>query len=187
MKSEQNARPAAWRSRTAFAMTLFLCAVHPSGAQFTAAGVVSTTSVTTSPVSSCSTALGSGTFGVSSWNWGEQNSTSLSSATGGLSAGKVSMNTLTVTKSFDTCSAQIAQAAASGQHLASVTLKQFDKNSNLLITVLIETVVVSSYQIGGSQGSTAPTETVSYGFSKITITSPSNTRFCWDNTQNKTC
>lgn len=174
-----NDKPGMWRTRTALAMVLMLSMAHPAGAQFTAAGVVSTMSMKADSGLGCSTSLGSGTFGVLSWQWGESNSTTTSIG-GGSGAGRVSFQGLNVTKNFDTCSPALALATARGTHVPKIVLTQYDKNSNLMITVQLEDVSVQSYQIGGVQSGATPTEQVNFGFAKITITHPSGVKIFYD-------
>ncbi len=166
-----------WRTRAACALALLLSLTNQAGAQFATAGAASTTTVKVEGVSSCTTTLGSGTFGVAAWAWGENQSVT----TG---VGRVSFHDLSITKSLDACSPALALATARGNRYTRITLTQYDKNSNVLVTVLVENALVSSYVINGSQISESPTESISFSFAKITVTHASGSKFTFDTTTN---
>jgi type VI secretion system secreted protein Hcp len=76
-------------------------------------------------------------------------------------------------KDTDAASPKLFLACASGQHFPSATLsvKRAGPRSDVYLTIKMQDVLISSYQIGGSEGSGAvvPTEQLSLNFDKITM------------------
>lgn len=131
----------------------------------------------------CSTPLGSGTFNVQSWSFGASN-TGDTSGGGGGGAGKATVTDLSVRKKFDQCSPALFGAVTTGKHYKSATLTQEDKKGPVMVVTMSD-VVVSSYQLGGSQADRDPMEAVMFNFSKICINDvDSGSSVCFDfNTQ----
>lgn len=136
---------------------------------------------------SCSTPAGTGTFDATSWSMGAQNNTTATAT--GSGAGKVSVQDLRFFKSFDGCSPALFLAVASGLHLPRVTLTHAvatGDTKQTLMTVKLEDVVVSSYQLGGTPAAAEPGEQITLSFSKITITNSKNgVSTGWDIKTNK--
>lgn len=109
------------------------------------------------------------TIEVQSFSWGVQNTGSASSGSG-MGAGKSHFNDLHVSAQVCKASPALAQACAKGTHIGKATLfvrKAGDKQEDYY-QVLIEDVLISSYQSGGSDGSNAlPTDQFSLNFAKI--------------------
>ncbi len=130
---------------------------------------------------SCSTPAGAHTFEIQSWAFSAANPPAVPGAPSG-GAGHVQITALTVNKSFDECSSGLFAAVAAGKHFSSVILTQSDPSGRAqLMTVQLGDVSVSNYQLGGSNGSPEPIESVSFSFSQITIINPqNNSRAGWD-------
>ncbi len=130
----------------------------------------------------CSTPSGPGTFSVQAWSFGASNTVSSTGGSGG-GAGKASITDFNVTKLFDACSPALFGSVVTGKHYKSLTFTQGQpKDGDTLIAVLSD-VIVTGYQIGGSQASENPTESLSFGFSKICITEASSgNKLCYDAT-----
>src|SRR5439155_21679479 len=108
----------------------------------------------------CATPLGGGTFLVSSYNFGASQTID----TSGAGAGKATVRDLSVARGMDACSPALFAAVISGKHITTATLVQTDANGNPLLTVTLTNVLVSSYQISGSQQSLGPEESLSFAF-----------------------
>ncbi len=106
---------------------------------------------------------------LESWSWGASNPTTVSGS--GLSAGKVSMSDLSITKPVDKCSAKLLDMVCSGKHIASAILtcskSTGDKNPADYITIKMEEVYISSMQSSGSRGSDIGYESLSLAFAKV--------------------
>jgi len=127
----------------------------------------------------CNTSLGTGTFAIQAWSFGAQQSGS-SSTGGGGGAGKATISDLNVQKHFDECSPALFGAVTTGKHIPTVSLVQQDKKSTVM-TVTLTDVLISSYQIGGSQGGGDPQESVSFTFAKVCINDVSSGKqACFD-------
>lgn len=110
-----------------------------------------------------------------SFSIGASNPVTVGSATGGISAGKVSLTSFTVTKQTDKASAKLFLAACQGTHIPSMKVHMRKQTgtggqTDFLVYEFTE-VMVESIQWGGSAGGTdTPSETVSFAFAKIHIT-----------------
>jgi type VI secretion system secreted protein Hcp len=108
---------------------------------------------------------------IFSWSFGASQSGSGGHVGGGSGAGKVNMHDITVTKRFDTSSADLFLKTCNGKHYDDATIvarKAGEKPLDFLI-VKLEQVLVSSYQLGGSHGDDTPTESVTLNFAKVKI------------------
>jgi type VI secretion system secreted protein Hcp len=133
----------------------------------------------------CTTAEGSGTFSATTYSFGATQPTSVGSASGGAGTGKASILPLNVTKLFDECSPALFGGVVTGKHFATVDLTQDDGKGHMFLTIHLEEVLISSYQIGGSQSSDSPRESVQFDFQKICIAEPGNgSKLCYDRTSN---
>ena len=105
---------------------------------------------------------------VMSWSFGMSQSGSMAMGGGG-SAGKVSFQNLQFTHSVDTASPNLMQHCASGKHVDLVTLtaRKAGEEQHEFIVIKLTDVIITSVQLSGSDGSGAPTESVSLDFSKI--------------------
>jgi type VI secretion system secreted protein Hcp len=118
-------------------------------------------------------------FPALTWSFGAtQTSTTGGAGTG---AGRANITDVSVSKRTDSCSPILFGDVATGRHITRVTIVQQDNNRDDVFTVVLEDVIVSSYQLGGSQNDEVPTEQLSFNFGRITITDNiSGNRFRWD-------
>ncbi|MGA2606902.1 MAG: type VI secretion system tube protein Hcp [Terriglobia bacterium] len=104
-----------------------------------------------------------------SWSWGATNPTTIVGS--GMSAGKVSMSDLTITKRVDKSSPKLLELCITGKHVDEVTLycsKQTgQKTPDDFLTIKFWQVYVSSHQAGGSHGEDVGTESLSFAYGKI--------------------
>ncbi len=127
----------------------------------------------------CTTSIGTGTFNAIAWAFGATNTTSSGSGGGG-GAGKAEVSALNVQKHFDECSPLLFAAVTSGKHFPGLTLTQQDKK-DVVMTVTLTDVIVSSYQLSGNEGSKTPTESISFDAAKICINDvESGNKACFD-------
>jgi type VI secretion system secreted protein Hcp len=132
----------------------------------------------------CTTSASSNTFNVLSYSFGATQETSSSSGGGG-GAGKAVVSQLNAAKNFDECSPALFGAVVSGRHFPTADLVQQDDKGHPILTINLTDVLISSYQIGGSQASDNPQETIALSYSKICITeASSNTKMCYDRVAN---
>jgi type VI secretion system secreted protein Hcp len=135
---------------------------------------------------SCQTTAGTNMFSVQAWSWGASNPVTIGSAGGGAGAGKASVSDLVVQKNFDQCSPVLFGAVATGKHFNTLTLTQEDSNGNVVLTVTLSEVFVSSWQMSGSVNQALPVESASFAFAKVCIEETgSGGKFCYDIAQNK--
>jgi len=107
-----------------------------------------------------------GEIEVFSWSWGASNPTSISGT--GLSAGKVSIGDINVSKPVDKSSAKLLELCSTGKHIATGVLtcskSTGDKNPADYLTIKLTEIHISSFQAGGSQGDSTGSESVSLAF-----------------------
>lgn len=104
-----------------------------------------------------------------SWSWGESNSGSAASG-GGSGSGKVSMQDFHFTMQACKASPKLFLAVATGEHIksAQLTCRKAGKEQHDYLVIKFSDVLISSYQIGGSEGSNElPVDQVSFNFKKI--------------------
>lgn len=106
---------------------------------------------------------------ILSWSWGASNPVTIVGA--GMSAGKVSMSDLTITKQVDKASPKIVGLVVTGKHASHATLTASKstggKTPEDFLTIKFDTVYISSYQLGGSNGEDVGTESFSLAYGKI--------------------
>jgi type VI secretion system secreted protein Hcp len=106
---------------------------------------------------------------VESWSWGETNAGS-SSAGGGGGAGKVSMQDFNFVMKMNKATPKLMLACASGEHIkkAELVCRKAGKEQQEYLKIVLSDVLVSSYQTGGSAGSSVvPMDQISLNFAKI--------------------
>jgi type VI secretion system secreted protein Hcp len=106
---------------------------------------------------------------VESWSWGETNAGS-SSAGGGGGAGKVSMQDFHFVMKMNKATPKLMLACASGEHIkkAELVCRKAGKEQQEYLKIVLSDVLVSSYQTGGSAGSSVvPMDQISLNFAKI--------------------
>ena len=110
-----------------------------------------------------------GEIELESWSWGETQ-VGAHSAGGGGGAGKVQMQDIHITTRVSKASPKLMQACATGEHYkkAVLTCRKAGKEQQEYLKITFSDLLVSSFQIGGSAGSSIlPTEQVSLNFAKI--------------------
>ena len=111
-----------------------------------------------------------GEIDIMSFSWGETQQGSHGGGGGG-GAGKVQMQDLHFTKKVDKATAPLFLACAVGSHLKSVVIvaRKAGKTQQEYLKYTLSDCLVSSYQVGGSQGDVVPMEQISLNFAKIEI------------------
>ncbi len=109
-----------------------------------------------------------GEIQLESFSWGETSPGGAGSGGGG-GAGKVHMQDLVVTMVVSKASPKLMLACATGKHHkeAVLTARKAGKSQQEFLVFKFKDVVVTSYQIGGSELSEAPMDQASLGFSTI--------------------
>ena len=108
-----------------------------------------------------------GEIEIDSFSWGVSNSGSMAGGGGG-GTGKVQFQDFHFTKKVDKSSPKLMEAVATGEHLRSVDLvvRKAGGEQMEYYKIELQDVVISGYSTTGSSGE-APTESVSFNFSKI--------------------
>ena len=108
---------------------------------------------------------------LESFSFGGTNAGSFSSGGGG-GTGKVVLNDFHFVKKVDKASAKLFTSCATGEHLKKATLvcRKAGKDQQEFLVITLTDTMVSSYQTGGSAGSSIiPSEQISLGYAKIEI------------------
>jgi type VI secretion system secreted protein Hcp len=128
----------------------------------------------------CTTSAGTGMFSALTWSFGASQPTGTTTGGGG-ATGRANMTDVTVSKRTDSCSPVLLGDVALGKHIPRVTIVQQDNNRDDVFSVVLQDVIISSYQLSGSQSDEVPSESISFNFAKITITDAiSGNKFGWD-------
>jgi len=112
-----------------------------------------------------------GEIDIESWSWGESQ-TGTHSGMGGGGAGKVSFQDAHFTAKISKASPKLFLVCAGGDHIkkAVLTCRKAGKEQQEFLKITLSDLLVSSYQTGGSAGSSVvPTDQVSLNFSKIEV------------------
>jgi type VI secretion system secreted protein Hcp len=110
-----------------------------------------------------------GEIDLQSWSWSEHQS-GAHAAGGGGGAGKVSMADFHFTMHVNKASPKLLLACATGEHIKKAVLvcRKAGKEQQEYLKITFEELLVSSYQTGGSAGSSVvPTDQISLNFTKI--------------------
>jgi type VI secretion system secreted protein Hcp len=110
-----------------------------------------------------------GEIQLDSFGWGET-SPGGAGPGGGVGAGKVQMQDLVVTMAVSKASPKLMLACATGKHHKEAVLtarRAAGKAQQEFLVFKFKEVVVTSYQLGGSELGDAPMDQVSLGFSTI--------------------
>jgi type VI secretion system secreted protein Hcp len=104
-----------------------------------------------------------------SWSWGATNPTTIVGA--GMSAGKVSMSDLSITKRVDKASPKLLELCVTGKTVNEAILycsKQTGgKTPEDFLTIKLKEVYVSAFHAGGSSGEDVGTESLSFTYGSI--------------------
>lgn len=108
---------------------------------------------------------------VQSFSWGATNSGTISAGAGGMSAGKVKMQDIVITKHRGAASATLQLAVFSGKHFPKAEIKFFrsgnePSRTSPYLTITLEDVIISSWQLSGS-GTEQPMESFSINFARM--------------------
>jgi type VI secretion system secreted protein Hcp len=131
---------------------------------------------------------------ILSFSWGLAQFGSGHSGTGS-GTGKVDVSDIQVMKTLDKASPTLQLACANGKHIAKgkITLRKAGENPLEYLTIDMESILVSSYQVGGSNGAGLPTETIGLNFVKVKTeywtqgekgAKGENANFSWDIAKN---
>ena len=109
-----------------------------------------------------------GEIEVESFGWGETQAGGVGHG-GGAGAGKVQAQDLQIVKKVDKSSPLLMMGCATGQHFKSAILTARKAGGGQLeyLKITIEDALISSYQIGSSQGSVLPTDQVGLAFARL--------------------
>ncbi len=107
---------------------------------------------------------------ILNWSWGATNPVTPVGA--GMSAGKVAMVDLHITKRVDKSSPKLLGLIVSGKHIGNAVLtcakSTGDKTAGDFLTLKLEEAFVSSFQTGGGSGQEVETESITLAYGKIT-------------------
>ena len=106
---------------------------------------------------------------IESFSWGNSNDGSAAHGTGA-GTGKVHFQDFHATTYVNKASAELMLACASGKHIkkAQLFVRKQGENQQDYLVITLEDILVSSYQCGGSTGSTnLPTDQFSLNFAKL--------------------
>ena len=106
---------------------------------------------------------------ILSWSWGETQSGSFATGSGG-GSGKVSMHDFSFQKYTDKASPKLMLACAGGDHIkqAILTCRKAGKDQQEYLVVKFSDILVSSYQTGGhGEGDVRPLDSIALNFAKI--------------------
>lgn len=106
---------------------------------------------------------------IESWSWGVSQTGSLATGGGG-GAGKAQFQDFHFTTLISKASPSLFLRCATGEHIkiATLTARKSGENQQEFMHIKMEDVLISSYQTGGSSGSSiVPTDQVSINFAKI--------------------
>ena len=105
---------------------------------------------------------------VLSWSWSEANSGTMAGQGGG-GAGKVSMKDINFSFVSNKASPGLMLACATGEHIkkATLTCRKAGKGQQSYLTVSMQDLMVTSFQVGGSQGDVVPVSNLSLNFVAI--------------------
>jgi len=106
---------------------------------------------------------------VLSWSWGASNPTTIVGS--GMSAGKVSMSDLTITKNVDKSSPKLLELCVTGKTVDEVTLYcsklTGQKTPEDYLTIKLTEAYVSSHQVSGAWGEDVGRESFTLSYAKI--------------------
>src|SRR5882724_7629013 len=109
-----------------------------------------------------------GEIDIESFSWGLAQQGSGQRGTGS-GTGKVDVHDINITKRVDKSSPTLQLACANGKHITKgkLTLRKAGENPLDYLTVDLESILVSSYQVSGSNGGGIPSESIALNFVKV--------------------
>ena len=102
---------------------------------------------------------------IQSFQWGVGRGTTMGSATGRAGAGRSSVGEIQITKTVDSASPKLFQAAATGKHFQTAVIEQAGSGGRSM-TITLQDVFVSSVQNAGAGGGDIPTESITLQFAR---------------------
>jgi type VI secretion system secreted protein Hcp len=134
-----------------------------------------------------------GEIDIESFSWGLAQTGSGSRGTGS-GTGKVDISDITIQKLVDKSSPTLQLSCANGKHITKgkITVRKAGENPLEYFTIDLESVFISSYQIGGSNGG-VPSESIALNFVKVKTeywtqsdkgAKGENANFSWDIAKN---
>jgi type VI secretion system secreted protein Hcp len=135
-----------------------------------------------------------GEIDIDSFSWGLAQEGS-GHRGGGSGTGKVDIHDINISKHVDKSSPTLQLACANGKHIAKgkLTLRKAGENPLDYLTIDLESILVSSYQISYATGSEVPSEVISLNFVKVKTeywtqsdkgAKGENANFSWDVAKN---
>ncbi|HEY3516607.1 MAG TPA: type VI secretion system tube protein Hcp [Gammaproteobacteria bacterium] len=111
-----------------------------------------------------------GEIDLLAYSWGMSQSGTMHQATGG-GAGKVNVQDLSFTHYVDSASVNLVKYCCTGQHIDKVTLVLQKAGGKALpyLTLVMESVIVTSVSAGASSGEDRQTENVTLNFAKFKL------------------
>jgi type VI secretion system secreted protein Hcp len=105
-----------------------------------------------------------------SWSWGEVNVAGPQTGGGG-GAGKVSMQDVSVAMLMSKASPKLFLSCAAGRHIKEAVLagRRPGKEQQEFLTWTFSDVLVTSYQVSGSEGEDRPVDQLSLNFAKVRL------------------
>ena len=109
-----------------------------------------------------------GEIDLESFSWGET-STAGAGRGSGAGAGKVAIQDLHFVSRVNKASPVLMLACATGKHIkeATLTARKAGKGQQEFLIFKFTDVLISSYQVGGSEGADVPIDQVSFRFAKL--------------------
>jgi type VI secretion system secreted protein Hcp len=135
-----------------------------------------------------------GEIDIESFSWGLSQSGSGHRGSGS-GTGKVDISDISIMKRVDKASPTLMLACANGKHIVKgkLTVRKAGENPLDYLTIDLDSILVSSYQLSGSDGGGTPTESVSLNFVKVKTeywtqsdkgAKGENANFSWDVAKN---
>jgi len=109
----------------------------------------------------------SGGFEVSSFHLGVTTVPATSGSGGG--APRPTFSDLALRKPFDSCSPRLLLMATTGQHAKKLTLTSMDKNNKPVVTMLLEDVQITNFQLQGMDSAASPLEMLNFDYFRLTV------------------
>lgn len=111
-----------------------------------------------------------GVINVLAFSWGVSQSGTTHMGTGG-GAGKCDVQDLSVSKYIDKATPNLVLGTMTGKHYPTATLyvRKAGEVPLTYLTIIMESVIITSVSTGGSGGEDRLTENVTFNFGKVTV------------------